>query len=338
MTVTFSASDGGSGLNTRQLQRASAALTGGIVRQLRRLHQPRPGRADLAVRRHQPGGAACYKYQYVVTDRVGNQQIATSANVAKIDYAGAVNATTGLLSHWRLGEASATLTSSDSFTGTNGTLLTAHTGEIGATWTNPSGNSNMVIGTQNRVYRNASGYSIVYASPTPSSADYSVEADLYYKGAFAANAAGVIGRFNTSNTSFYMARWENDNTWNIVKWSSGAPTWLATSASAAGTGRGRDVPGEARDERHDQHAAQALRQRGAEGQCHGLDPPFTAAGKAGIMAGETGDAAQTDATGIQFENFQVTPSTYPRAADSKGTNTGDYKNGVTQGVDRGACR
>mgnify|MGYP006137439407 CR=1 FL=1 len=30
-------------------------------------------------------------------------------------------------------------------------------------------------------------------------------------------------------------------------------------------------------------------------------------------------------TGIHLDNFQVTPSTYPRAADSKGSNTGDYE-------------
>ena len=332
VSVTFSASDGGSGLNTRQLQRASAPLTGGSCGSLVTFTNLGPAAPTSPYVDTNLAGGTCYKYQYVVTDRVGNQQIATSANVAKIDYAGAVNATAGLLSHWRLGEASATLTSSDSFTGTNGTALTARSGEIGASWTNPSGNSNMIIGTQNRAYRNASGYSIMYASPTPSSADYSVEADLYYKGVFAANAAGVIGRFNTANTSFYMARWENDNTWNIVKWSNGAPTWLATSPTQSAL-----VVGETYRVRLEMSGTTntllRLYVNGVQkASVTDSSSPFTAAGKAGLMAGETGDAAQTDATGIQFENFQVNTSTYPRAADSKGSNTGDYKNGVTQGA------
>ena len=61
--------------------------------------------------------------------------------------------------------------------------------------------------------------------------------------------------------------------------------------------------------------------------------PFTAAGRAGHHGRQSaGDRGQDNTTGIQFDNFQVTPSTYPRAADSKGTNTGDYENGVTLGA------
>ena len=41
---------------------------------------------------------------------------------------------------------------------------------------------------------------------------------------------------------------------------------------------------------------------------------------------------KTNTTGLHLDNFQVDPSTYPRAADSKGTNTGDYENGVTLGA------
>jgi hypothetical protein len=332
VSVTFSASDGGSGLNTRQLQRASATLTGGSCGSYGSFINIGPAGPTSPYTDTNLGGGTCYKYQYVVTDPVGNQQIATNTNAARIDYAGAVNATAGLLSQWRLGEASATLTSSDSYTGTSGTLLTAHTGEIGATWVNPSGNSNMVIGTQNRAYRNASGYSIMYTTVTPSSADYSVEADLYYRGAFSANAAGVIGRFNTSNTSFYMARWENDNTWNIVKWSNGAPTRLATTSVQTAL-----VVGETYRVKLEMSGSTSTLLKLSVNGVQKLSvtdstAAFTTVGKAGIMAGETGDPAQADTTGIQFENFQVTPSTYARAADSKGSNTGDYKNGVTLGA------
>ena len=334
VTVTFSASDGGSGLNTRQLQRASAPLTGGSCGSLVTFSNVGPAGPTSPYVDTNLAAGTCYKYQYVVTDRVGNQQIATSANVAKIDYAGAVSATAGLLSHWRLGEASSTLTSSDSFTGTNGTLLPAHTGEIGATWVNQAGNSNMVIGTQNRIYRNASGYSLVYASATPASPDYSVEADLHYRGAFAQNAAGVIGRFSTTQTSFYMARWQNDSTWKIVKWSGGFPTVLATSPAQAAL-----VVGESYRLRLEISGTSStslkLFVNGVQ-KATATDAfpsaTFQLAGKAGIMAGEAFDSAQTDSTGIQFENFQVTPSTYPRAADSKGTNTGDHMNGVTLGA------
>ncbi len=72
--------------------------------------------------------AMCYIYRYVVTDAVGNQTIVTSANVAKVDYAGAVNPTTSAISQWRLGEASGT-TMVDSVTSVpnNGTYVNAPT-------------------------------------------------------------------------------------------------------------------------------------------------------------------------------------------------------------------
>ena len=331
--VTFTTgTDGGSGIATKQLQRDVAPLTGGtcgtwVGFSNRGSDSPTSIYTDSSVT-----AGFCYMYRYVVTDRVGNQHIATSASVSKIDYAGAVNNTAGLLSHWRLGEASSTLISSDSFNGTSGALLTARAGEIGATWANPSGNSNMKIGTENRAYRDASGFSIMYASGTPASANYSVEADLYYKGTFASIAGGVIGRYNTAATSFYMARWENDATWNIVKWSSGAPTWLGSTAVQPGLTVGLSY--RVRLEMSGTTTTTLKLYVNGVLMVSTTDStsPFTAAGKAGIMAGEAGDAAQTDSTGIQYENFQVTPSTYPRAVDSKGSNTGDYKNGPTLGT------
>ena len=62
--------------------------------------------------------------------------IQTNANAFEKDW----NDTTGLLSYWRLGETSGS-SASDTFTGTAGTVLQNHTGEIGATWAKPVGSS-----------------------------------------------------------------------------------------------------------------------------------------------------------------------------------------------------
>ena len=332
--ITFtSGTDSGSGIATRKLQRKSAPLsTAGVCGTYTAfvtigLPDPTSVYTDRLL-----ANSTCYMYQYVVTDVAGNVATATSVSASKISYTGAVSATTGLLSYWRLGEAAATLDSVDSFTDTAGTLVTGHTGELGATWLNPAGNSNMEISSENRLRRSASGMSIVHTTATPVSANYSVEADLHYRGAFATNAGGVIGRFNPAATSFYMARWENDNKWKIVKWSSGTPTVLGASVTQSGLTVGQtyrlrlDITG----------STTTTLKLYVNGvllvTVNDSTSPFTAAGNAGIMDGESGDAAKSATEGVQFDNFQVTPSTYPRAADSKGTNIGDYENGPILGV------
>ena len=181
--VTFAAgTDGGSGIATRQLQRDSAPLIGATCGTWVGFSNRGPDSPTSIFTDSAVVAGNCYMYRYVVTDRVGNQHIATSASVSKIDYAGAVNTTTGLLSHWRLGEGAQTLTSTDSFTDTTGTSLASHTAASGTTWTHLAGGANAVITDANRVRRNGLvGYTIDYASQTPASADYSVEADLYVR-------------------------------------------------------------------------------------------------------------------------------------------------------------
>jgi hypothetical protein len=121
--------DGGSGVVTRQLQRQQAPLTGATCGLTYSgfidvgSTAPTSPYTDSAV-----VNAMCYIYRYVVTDAVGNQTIVTSANVAKVDYAGAVNPTTSAISQWRLGEASGTsMVDSVTSVPNNGTYVNAPT-------------------------------------------------------------------------------------------------------------------------------------------------------------------------------------------------------------------
>jgi hypothetical protein len=118
--VSFSTgTDGASGIGTRLLQRASAALTGtttcgtyGSFATVASGTNPTSPLVDTA------GRGSCYQYRYVASDNVGNQNTATSASVVKVaTYLDTVAATSGLLSYWRLGESSGT-TAADS-KGTN---------------------------------------------------------------------------------------------------------------------------------------------------------------------------------------------------------------------------
>jgi hypothetical protein len=328
VAVTFAAgTDGGSGIATRQLQRSFAQLTNGTCGTFNSftnigVDNPSSPYTDTAL-----SNSTCYKYRFVVTDHVGNQTIATSSNVSKVDYAGAVNTTTGLLSQWRLGEASASLISSDSFTGTTGTALSSHTGELGATWVQASGLAPAQI-DGNRIHRSGlAGDTVDYVTAAPPSANYSVEADLYVRSILAGDDTGVIGRRNGSN-NFYLARWDQTTgRWQLGKYNGLAVTVLASSGATSLTAL--------------ETYRVKLEMTGSTLNLYvnGIltvtttDSSLSAAGNAGIMDGDGAlSASKSSTTGLHIDNFQVTPSTYPRAADSKGSNTGDYKNGVTLGV------
>lgn len=337
VSVTFTTgTDAGSGVATRRLQRAQATLTDSTCGSFGSFVDigsvdPASPYADSFLK------PACYRYRYVVTDGVGNQHVATSANVAKVGYAGAVTATPGLLSHWRLGEGAATLTSADTFTAASGSALAGRTPDVGGgAWVHLAGAAEAVI-DGGRVRRNLAlfdlnAYSIDYVNVAPAAADYSVEADLGVRSNLSGDMVGVVGRLNTSTNTFYMARWEQANSsWNLVKYSNGTVSRLAVL-----DGQGALAVNESYRIRLEMiGTALKLYVNGVE-KLAATDASITAAGRAGIMDGNSAALAvmpdKTSSTGIHLDNFQVAPASYPRAVDSKGSNTGDYRFGPTLGV------
>jgi len=328
--VTFAAgTDGGSGLATRQLQRSYALLTNGVCGTFNSFtnigaDNPSSVYTDTSV-----ANSTCYMYRFVVTDHVGNQTIATSASVSKVDYGGAVFNTTGLLSQWRLGEASTSSISLDSFTGSNGAVLSSRAGELGASWSVvTTGTAAATIDTNTVSRSGLAGSIFAYTSTTPSTANYSVEADLIVRSNLTGDDTGVIGRRNASN-NFYLARWDQTSGhWQLAKYNG-----LVVSGLAATTSTTTLTAGESYRLKLEMIGSTLNLYVNGILTVTTTDSSLTTAGNAGIMDGDNLTSAQkTSTTGLHLDNFQVIPSTYPRAVDSKGSNTGDYKNGSTLGV------
>ena len=102
----------------------------------------------------------------------------------------------------------------DSFTGTAGTVITGRTGEVGATWAAHANWSALAVLSNALRVRGDGSNNVMYASGTPSSADYEVQADMYI--ASHTGAAGIMGRVNTSSNSWYWARY-NGTQWDLYR-------------------------------------------------------------------------------------------------------------------------
>jgi hypothetical protein len=333
--LTFTTgTDGGSGLNTRQLQRQSATLTGGTCGSYGSFANqgtvnPTSPYTDSTVT-----GGFCYKYRYVVTDLVGNAHTATSASVAKIDYANAVNATTGLLSQWRLGESGSTgaLAVNDTFTGTAGAALDGRTGETGATWTatssswsDPWKDITAVITNANRIRKNESSsqWALYYSSGVPASANYRVKADLYVASLLTGSVNGVLGRLSTSSPASYAAVYDLPNArWALYKVdSSGGSTLIGTPSGQTLTA------GATYNLALDMNGTTIRLLVDGVQRISVVDSTITSVGRGGVTLGfdTAGDTTVTNTAGMHLDNFNAATLSV-RAADSKGSNTADYLN------------
>jgi hypothetical protein len=186
----------------------------------------------------------------------------------------------------------------DTFTDTDGTLLSAHTGELGATWVQHGVSTiTIVISDANRARRTSGGASDValyYASGLPATADYEVSTILRQLTAGA--AAGVVGRVVTGATTAYMARYDSAGPeWQLVKYVAGTPTTLGTYAQALAVG---------------QDYRMTLRMRGTRisllvnniERIAVTDSAITDAGRAGLRASRT----TTNSTDTHYDEFSAT--------------------------------
>jgi len=86
VTVTVTTgTDTGSGIATRQLQRSVAAMTSGVCGTFSGFTATGPDSPTSPFVDTSVALGSCYTYRYVVTDQAGNQTIATSTSLAKID-------------------------------------------------------------------------------------------------------------------------------------------------------------------------------------------------------------------------------------------------------------
>jgi concanavalin A-like lectin/glucanase superfamily protein len=124
----------------------------------------------------------------------------------------------------------------ESFTGANGTTLTSHTGEIGATWTkHPTSGAGSIAIDANRAHQTSSTNSFYYASGSPATADYDVEGRL--RQVSDAGLMGVTGRMDTSASTMYQFYYDAaNNLWGINKWINGVNTSLGTWSETLANG------------------------------------------------------------------------------------------------------
>jgi len=337
VSVSFTTgTDAGSGIGTRLLQRASATFNGSTCATFGSFTTVTNGTNPTSPFTDTISGGNCYQYRYLVYDGVGNAATpATSANIVRVNsYTALVSATSGLVNYYRLGEAAAGTgtVSSDNFTGAGNTDLTAHTGEVGATWAQLSvtGATNEQLSDNNRARRNGSGIAIMYTTTAPASANYAVSADLYRVSALSGDRVGVLARMDAAGKDFYLARWEEANQgWFITKYDSGG---ISTLGSLTGQTLTLGATYNLRFEVSGSNPTYLNLYINGVLKVSATDStsPFTATGYGGIIDGHaSGSSNKADNAGIHVDNFRVLN---PAVTDSAGTNHGYYYGGPTAGV------
>jgi hypothetical protein len=170
-------------------------------------------------------------------------QAATSAQGGLPGFGGGLGALVGLRAQTRAAILEETFTF-DTFTDTNGTLLDAHTGEVGKTWTLVAGFSDATINSNKVSSVHGAGAldNSFESTGTPTSNNYYAECDLIYNGSgdegtgsWVGDYIGVRASHSAGAQMGYFFGWDTVNSrWRLwTQWTSSTSsiTTLATSTS-----------------------------------------------------------------------------------------------------------
>lgn len=120
----------------------------------------------------------------------------------------------------------------DTFTDTNGTLLTAHTMDVGGGWTNQIGTFDIQSNRANRASAGSPDNQSV-ATADAGMADYEVTCTV--NGAAGSDGTGIAVRYSASNQRFYFAQIEIlNNAFRIYEYNAGYTQRATASTSLTG--------------------------------------------------------------------------------------------------------
>lgn len=197
----------------------------------------------------------------------------------------------------------------DSMTGTAGTGIQARTGETGATWAKHAnfGTGSVALTDANRARSNIATTSLVYASGTPTTANYDVHVDLVWFSSIASQQTAIALGVDTVSSNWYDLRhYITNGTFDILKFTGGSPATFTGGAAVASFSSGtkrlvlrRRLPGDG--------TARLISYADGVKQSDVIDSssPFTAVGKAGLRSA----VASANTTGVHYDNFLVTEPT-----------------------------
>jgi hypothetical protein len=181
----------------------------------------------------------------------------------------------------------------DTFTGTAGTNVTAHTPDVGTSWVQHASFSGgiFLISDANRS-RPSVVDAYYYSSDNPASADYDVQAD--FRAFDTGGGNGIMGRMSTVGVNGYLVQAQG-TALKLYSAVSGSFTNIGTTTSTLTTGQTKTVKLEMRG------TAIKVYVDGVQ-EISVTDSAVSAAGKPGMRA----FIAATNTTGVHFDSFTAT--------------------------------